>query len=204
MKYLLIIISLFTVQALQAQNNYFYLALDVNKPLTNTEWVDGTSARGGRIGYRAFITEGSRLSLGIDANWTSFNTHKPTETFEGKGGAITTDYFNYIYQYGVTVSAQYYFPLGEGERVFPYAGLGVGANNNEYVQYYNIYSNSERKWGFLARPEAGILVKFTRNRGLGAMAAVHYDYSTNKSESYNYDRFSSIGFQIGLIVMNRY
>jgi hypothetical protein len=39
-------------------------------------------------------------------------------------------------------------------------------------------------------------------RSIGAMAALHYDYSTSKSEKFNYDNFSTIGFQIGLILMD--
>jgi hypothetical protein len=204
MKTLYSIVLLLLAGVAHAQNNYFYINWDINTPLTNTDWVKGTSSSGARIGYRAFIQEDSRLSLGIDVNYATFDTYKPKETFVSKGGAITTDYFNYIYQYGITASAQYYFPLGDGEQFFPYAGLGLGANHHEYTQYYNIYSNSEKKWGFLARPEAGMLIRFNKNRGLGAMAAVHYDYSQNKSESFNYKSFSSFGFQIGIMVMNRF
>ena len=204
MRYLIFTIALLGAQLIYAQNNYFYIALDVNTTLGNKDFVDETSAKGGRFGYRAFITEDSRVSLGIDASWATFDKYKPTETFESHGGAITTDYFNYVYQYGLAVSGLYHFKVGESERFFPYAGIGIGANYNEYAQYYNIYSSVEKKWGFLARPEAGVLFRFTRNRGLGAMAAVHYDYSTNKSETFNVDKFSSVGFQIGLIIMNRY
>jgi hypothetical protein len=204
MRYLMFTIALLGAQVLHAQNNYFYIALDVNKPFGNKDFVDGTSAKGGRIGYRAFVTEDSRVSIGVDANWTTFDKYNPTVTFESPGGAITTDYFNYVYQYGLAVSGLYHFKVGESERFFPYAGVGLGANHNEYAQYYNIYSSVEKKWGFLVRPEAGVLFRFTRNRGIGAMAAVHYDYSTNKSENFDYDNFSSVGFQIGLIFMNRY
>jgi hypothetical protein len=67
--------------------------------------------------------------------------------------------------------------------------------------YYNIYTDEERKWGFLARPEAGILVKFSKRRSIGAMAAIHYDYSTNKSPMFDYSSFSAIGFQIGIMML---
>ena len=50
-------------------------------------------------------------------------------------------------------SGQYYFPLGEAERFFPYVGLGLGANYNDYVVYYNIYSDRDKAFGFLARPK---------------------------------------------------
>ena len=57
--------------------------------------------------------------------------------------------------------------------------------------------------GFLARPEAGILARFGKRRSLGAMAAVHFDYATNKSDDYNYSSYSAVGFQIGIFLMNR-
>src|SRR5690606_20460245 len=100
-----------------------------------------------------------------------------------------------------TVSGQYYFPLGEKERFFPYVGLGLGANRNEYNVYYNIYTDTDRVFGFLARPEAGIIVRIGERRRTGIMAAVHYDYSTNKSDDFDYDNFSSVGVQLGIVLL---
>ncbi len=182
-----------------AQENYFYFTWDVNKPMSNTEWVDNASTRGAKIGYRMFIGRERMFSGGIDFNWGQFDEYKPTQTFENPTGAITTDYFNYVRQYGLTISGQYYFPIDEKERFFPYVGLGVGANRNEYLVYYNIYRDDDKAFGFLARPEAGILVRLGSRRKMGIMAAVHYDYSTNKSEANNYSNFSTIGFQLGIM-----
>lgn len=117
-------------------------------------------------------------------------------------GAITSDYFHYIYNYSAVASGQYYFKSEEEDRFFPYAGLGLGANTNEYVLYYNIYKDTQRSWGFLARPEAGILYRFSERSSLGIMAAVHFDYSTNQSDKFNYNSFSGLGFQIGLMSMS--
>jgi hypothetical protein len=33
------------------------------------------------------------------------------------------------------------------------------------------------------------------------MAAVHYDFSTAKSDTYNYTSFSNLGIQIGIMLM---
>jgi hypothetical protein len=33
------------------------------------------------------------------------------------------------------------------------------------------------------------------------MAAVHYDYSTNKSDYFDYRNFSTVGFQLGIMMM---
>jgi hypothetical protein len=197
-----IIISLFFVPMLsEAQSSYFYINWDYNMPLSNTEWLGNSASRGGKVGYRGFIND--RMSIGLDLGWTTFTEYSLRETFQNATGAITTDYFKYIYSYSAVASAQYYFPLGEGERVFPYAGLGLGANRNEYALYYNIYEDSDDALGFLARPEAGILVRFNPRRTLGAIAAVHYDYSTNKMDKYGYSNFSSLGFQLGIILMGR-
>ena len=61
--------------------------------------------------------------------------------------------------------------------------------------------SEESSWGFLARPEAGILWRIGTRRKLGLMAAAHYDFSTSKSESYGYDNFMNAGFQLGIMLM---
>ncbi len=184
-----------------AQENYFYINWNGNVPLSSKEYIDNTSGRGLKIGYRAFFGRNRRFSAGADLNWGQYDQYKPKETFQNESGAITTDYFNYIYSYGLTASSQYYFPLGEKERFFPYVGLGLGVNRNEYTVYYNIYTDTDDAFGFLARPEAGILVRIGERRRMGIMAAVHYDFSTNKSDTFDYDNFSTVGFQLGIMML---
>lgn len=198
---IIILLFLFPILITEAQENYFYISWNGNIPLSSTEYIDNASGRGARIGYRKFIGSERRFSAGIDFNWAQYDEYKPRETFVNESGAITTDYFNYIYQYGLTVSGQYYFPLGEKERFFPYVGLGLGANRNEYNVYYNIYTDTDKVFGFLARPEAGILVRVGERRRTGIIAAVHYDYSTNKSSVLDYDNFSAVGFQVGVALL---
>ena len=196
---LIFLVTLFSSTLLLAQEKYMYLNLDINKPLSNPDWIQDISAVGAKLGYRVFIRP--NFSMGLDVGWTNLDQYEPMSTIENPTGAITTDYFRYIYSYNAVVSGQYYFKNQEQERFFPYAGLGLGANTNEYVLYYNIYTDTERSWGFLARPEAGILYRFTKRGTVGAMAAVHYDFATNKSDKFNYNNFSALGFQFGLIIM---
>lgn len=197
----LVILVIFCCSAAYGQESYLYFNWDVNTPLANTEWLDNTSARGARLGFRKFIGVERKFSAGVDFNWAFFDEYKPTETFPQPGGAITTDYFNEIDQLGLTVSGQYYFPVGNREHIFPYTGLGLGVNHHDYIVLYNIYSEKDSSWGFLARPEAGVLIRIGTRRKLGAMAAIHYDYSTAKSSNYNYNNFSSVGFQLGIMLM---
>ena len=187
--------------AAEAQENYFYINWNGNIPLSSKEYIDDASGRGAKIGFRKFVGAERRFSVGADFNWAQYDEYKPRETFVNESGAITTDYFNYIYQYGLTVSGQYYFPLGEKDRFFPYVGLGLGANRNEYNVYYNIYTDTDNVFGFLARPEAGIFVTIGERKRMGVMVAVHYDYSTNKSDMVDYDNFSSVGVQAGIVLL---
>jgi Outer membrane protein beta-barrel domain len=202
MKKLLIIPIVLLAFSAQAQDNYFYFNWDINTPTSNTEWIGHTSSKGGKVGYRMVLRD-KRFSIGADFGWTTFDQYAPTETFEDSTGAISTDYFKYIYQATLTASGQYYFKVGDGDRILPYAGLGLGAMRNRYRLYYNIYVEGEDSWGFLARPEAGVVVRFP-GRSLALMAAVHYDIATNQSVNYNYKNFSAVGFQIGVAIMNRY
>ncbi len=201
-KYFLIVLLGLSASWATAQDNFFYLSWNYQVPLSNTDWLDASSARGGKIGYRFFVLE-DRLTMGVDLSWITFNQYQPTQTFQQDNGAITTDYFKFIYNYGATLSAQYYFPVSDRKILFPYAGLGLGANYNDFTLYYNIYSDSYTSWGFLARPEAGIVVRFGAYRSLGAIAAVHYDYSTNKNENFDYSSFNTVGFKLGVVLMNR-
>jgi outer membrane protein W len=198
--YSLILFFMFVGAGAFAQEKYFYVNWDVNKPLTNTNWVSDVSTRGIKAGYRVFINE--RFSAGLDIGATTFDQYQPKTTIESPGGAITTDYFKYIYSYSAVASGQYYFKAKDETRLLPYAGLGLGANYNEYTLYYNIYTDKNSGWGFLARPEAGLLFRISERRSLGLMAAIHYDYSTNKAPMFNYSGFSAIGFQIGIISMD--
>ncbi len=202
MKKLLILSLIFLAPWLaNAQTNYAYLAWDNNFPLSNKDWLDSSSPHGGVAGFRFFVRD-NQFSVGIDLNWTTYDQYEPTQTFQQENGAITTDYYKYIYQYGGVISAQYYQPIGS-DIVFPYYGLGIGANYNRYSLFYNIYEDSESAWGLLVRPEAGVLVKFGKYRSLGAIAAAHFDYSTVKMETYDYSGFSSYGFKVGIVIMGR-
>jgi hypothetical protein len=199
MRYILVLIAFFGSGLALAQEKYVYLNLDITKPLSNTGWIEDVSLRAGKLGYRGFIRP--NFSAGLDLGWANYDQYEPPVTKQNPTGAITTDYFHYIYSYSGVISGQYYFKQEDEDRLFPYAGLGLGATTNEYVLYYNIYEDAERSWGFLARPEIGLLFRFTERSQLGIMAAIHYDYATNKSEKFAYDNFSALGFQIGIMAM---
>lgn len=196
------LITLFFVPCILLHGQDFdkivYFSWDVNKPLSNTEWVGETSARGIKAGYRRLFND--TFMAGVDLSWATYDEYKPTTTFEYSNGALTTDYFNYIYSYRVTISGDYILPVNTKDRLLPFIGFGIGAALNSYATYYNIYRDRENTWGFLLSPRAGAVFPFSNKIGL--LGAIHYDFSTNKAESLGYDNFSSIGVQIGITLLS--
>lgn len=183
-----------------AQEKYFYLAWDSNIPLSSRDWIGGTSTRGIKAGYRVFVSP--MVSVGLDLASSAYDEYFPTTTFENPTGAITTDYFNYLYSNSAVISGQYNRIINKAETLYAYGGLGLGANLNEYVMYYNIYEDRERKWGFLMRHEVGLFLRFGGRRSMAVMASIHYDFSTNDSERFDYSNFSAVGFQLGIIFLD--
>jgi hypothetical protein len=177
-------------------DNLISLSWDSNTPLSNKDFVGSTSYRGLRVGYRKRIND--HFFVGLDFNNATYNDYKPRQTYYTDAGAYTTDFFRYIYSYGVTVSGDYYF--NTEKKLVPFAGLGVGALFNNYKEFYNIYAISDSNWGLLFRPELGVLYKLTRDGKMGVTGAVHFDISTSKSSEFNYANFNTAGFRLGIFI----
>jgi hypothetical protein len=179
-------------------DGYYAIGVDVTKPLSNTNWINNPGV-GIKVGLQRFLNE--RWSLGGDFNWGTYSKYVPTETFYQNNGAITTDYFRYIYSYGLVLSARHYYP-STNKHFLPFLGLGMGASENKYTIYYNRYSDQSKVYGFLARPEAGVLIRFSERRSIGALATIHYDYSTAASGKQGYSSFSGIGISLNVMAID--
>ena len=180
-------------------NKYFFFLVDLNQPLSNTDWIGAFSLLGIKIGYRKVISD--QFSWGIDFGWNTYSEYQPTTTYYGQNSAITSDYFKYLYSIHAVCTGQYYFLGSEGKKILPYGGLGIGVANNEFDLYYNIYNDKDVQWGVLVRPELGVLIPLGKKAGL--MGGIHYDYSSTKSKTFDYKNFTNIGFQMGLLLIRR-
>jgi hypothetical protein len=185
-----------TAQAQIAESG-FHINWTIVKP-TYTDFVGKTSSRGVRLGFTRFINE--HFGAGIEGGFNVLDDYVPRQTYYYPGGAITTDIFNYMYNYTLTVNGQYYFK--KSGLFVPYAALHAGVIFTEYTLFYNAYSETESKAGIAMRPELGALYRFQTYGALGLKAAIGYEYAANKSESYGIDNFSGLNVQIGIVLFN--
>lgn len=191
-------------------DHFFFLSWDGNTPVSNPDFIKQSSSLGTKFGFRKRLNDEDRLWVGGDLGWAVYKQYIPTQTYTTGTQSLTTDLYNYSYNYSLTANIDYFFfPM---EKLFvPYTGLGFGAAYDKFTQYYNIYGSTGDSWGFQVRPEAGILIGFKENSLWRIKAAVHYDYSSNSmnlgsnnfipSTNNNYKNFINTGFQIGLVKM---
>lgn len=179
----------------QEYDRLFSLNLDINQPLSNTDFIGNTSGRGFKIGYRQILNE--HFLVGADINSATFNDYAPRQTYVTETGALTTDFYRYAYTYGLNLSGDYlFFP---DKRFQTFAGLGIGASYIDYTQYYNVFSASDKKWGVLIRPEAGAILRLGKYSSWGIQGVLHYDFSSAKSPDFGYSNFMNVGIQIGVV-----
>jgi hypothetical protein len=194
----LTILSACLVTAASGQSiyeRYFALSYDVNMPMSNTGFVTNTATRGFQVGFRKKISE--KIYAGLDLNNATYTSHIPRQTYYSDAGALTTDFYNYVYSYGGTVAGDYYFSTEK--KVMPFVGLGLGASYNTYTQYYNVFTNTDKAWGLLVRPQAGALFKLGKFESWGLITAVHFDYSTARSKDFRTNNFMNVGLRVGVM-----
>jgi len=182
----------------QFYDKMFFVGWNVNSPLVNKDFVGKSSTRGARLGYRELVSE--KIAVGVDVTWATFDDYTPRQTYYSPSGAITTDYTNYSNNYGALLTGDYYFFTEK--KVMPYVGLGAGLAYNTYKVYYNVYASGDNVFGFLARPQAGVWVKFNERKNWAFNAGVHFDFSTARSKDFGYRNFMNAGFELGLVFLD--
>jgi outer membrane protein W len=198
MKKLIIFLFIYIIAAgsINAQthfNNFTTLNWQIATPL-NTHYIKETSLAGGNIEYRKFIKP--NMSVGIGFSWNSFEQYIPPYVYEKPDGSqqLYTDFIHQVYTLPMYLNAHYYF--NGGAHLKPYAGLGLGAQYSEQSAYYNIFVTEEDNWGFVARPEVGLLYSLSDYFGLHAN--VGFNYATNKNDAFKIESLKHVYYSIGV------
>ena len=178
---------------------YYAIVFDANMPLSNKDFVDNISKRGARFIYREHIN--SKFSVGGDLGFATYNDRLPPQTYTNGNTTVFAELFNYVYNYTLSLSGEYYFT--EEKWIKPFAGLGIGMCYSRYTFYYNVFADQDRAWGGLVRPNVGTLLRFGKRSRLAARISIHFDYSTTKSADFDYNNFTNLGADAGLTLLFR-
>ncbi|MXV53251.1 outer membrane beta-barrel protein [Pedobacter sp. HMF7647] len=203
-KYLVILIIIcFITSVSKAQSgsigkSQFLVGWEVASP-TGTNFVNKTSYRGATLQYRYMVKP--NLAIGATVSWNSFEEYVERKTYYApdNGSAITTDMDRFVYVFPVTIDGYYYFQ--NTGKLKPYAGLSLGTEYSDQTAYFNIYGIQDTNWGFLVRPQVGLLIPF--NSTVGAFVGATYNYATNSNDSFKIDNLQHLGVQIGLVFSTR-
>ncbi|HEY6976643.1 MAG TPA: OmpW family outer membrane protein [Chitinophagaceae bacterium] len=163
------------------------------------DFLSEPSWAGGRVEYRRMIKP--NFSVGIAGSWNSFDEYVPRTTYQKPdgSGAVTTDLVKEIYTVPLTLSGHYYFK--SGKKILPYAGLGLGTEYSDQTLYFNIFSTDDNNWGFVVRPEVGLIYPFSSSTALYLSGA--YNYATNKNDAFNIDHLAHFAVSIGFVFSSR-
>lgn len=134
-----------------------------------TDAVEDISPRGGNISILYGISD--KISLGGNVGFQDFYQKFPRQVYTtSEGSHISAVLSNSIQVTPVLFTGQYNFL--PGQKIQPYASLGIGGNIITYSQLLGAYTNDSRsKVAFAAKPEVGINFPVAANRfqvGIGA------------------------------------
>ena len=194
---LLAALSFNTVKAQSYIKNMLAFSWQTATPASNTDFLSSTSYTGFKIEYRYFIKK--NFSVGAFVDWNSNSEYFPTATYQNKDQtqAVTTDMYRFIYTFPMGLNGHYYFDGGKLLR--PFLGLSLGAQYSEQSMFYNIYESTNENWGFLARPELGVIITPFSNHSIALLAGTSYAYATNKNDDLKFTSMAHVNFQVGIV-----
>lgn len=173
--------------------NMLFVSYQVAIP-TTTDYLSETSWSGFGVDFRHMVTP--NVSIGLAMSFNTFDEYFPKQTYQRPdgSGAVTSDMIRQVYTTPMTATVHYYF---NGNKIRPYVGLGLGAQYSEQNAYFNIYAVGISNWGFVARPEIGVMGKF--NDLISGFVSVAYNYGTNQNDTFNVDNISYIPISVGVV-----
>jgi opacity protein-like surface antigen len=191
-----LIAGLFSAGMVQAQQGELTLNLNysISSPVGSfKDYVSKTSYRSwtGSILYGI----NDKLSVGLGTGFQDFYEKYPRQTYKlDDGSDISAVLTNSVQAVPLLAEVQYKFTPNAA--IQPYVALGVGGNMILYRQYVGEFDNSKSKFGFAARPEAGIYVPFRKGGPSGL--TLHADYNYMPVNYNGLDNMNSWGAGIGV------
>jgi opacity protein-like surface antigen len=169
--------------------------------------INYSTAMPASSGFKEYISKGSlrgwnanllydindQVSVGLGVGSQSFYERLPRGLYKTDQGDMSAVLTNTVQVMPILLQGQ--FNLLPEARIQPYVGVGVGGNLVQYSQYFGQFSNSSTKFGFAARPEAGVYIPVGRTRESSIVIGGAYNYLPFKQEGLS--NFNNLGLHAG-------
>lgn len=171
-----LVAGLFIAGMAQAQEGRLSLNLNysINTPTGDfKDFVNKTSYRSWTASLLYGIND--KLSVGFGTGFQDFYQKYPRQVYKlDDGSDISAVVSNSVQAVPLLAQVQYNFMPRAA--VQPYVGVGVGGNLVLYRQYVGEFADSKNKFGFAARPEAGVFIPFRKEGPAGITLRADYNY----------------------------
>lgn len=189
-KYLMMGFALLISAGAFAQDYGLTLKLNysVGVPLgAGRELISKTSFQG--FGAEIMYHPNAKWALGLESGSQGFYQKYPRQLYKAADGSdLSAVVSNTVDIVPILLKAQYNFLPDAG--IQPYVALGAGGNIISYHQYAGEFSNDGKtKFGFAARPEAGVYVPFRKGSGAGFSLGAGYNYAP-----FNYNGLNNLDY----------
>lgn len=175
-------------------DSYYNVDWQFNIPISNSF---SNVASGWGMSFEGGYYVSSDVAVGGFINFHTNNEYLSRRTINlGGNQAINTDQQHQMFTLPFGLLARYRFMEEDFQ---PYVGMKLGACYSEFSNYYYIFMNREKKWGFYMQPEVGFNYYPWAN-SIGFHFAIYYSFSTNKCNimSYTQNNLNNFGLRFGL------
>lgn len=150
-----------------------------------TDAVNNTSFRG--FGAELMYHIDRSIAVGLETGSQDFYQKYPRQLYKaGDGSDISAVLTNSIQTVPIMLKGQYHFLAGAA--IQPYVALAAGGNIIRFNQYAGEYtSDAKTKFGFAARPEAGVYIPFGKYSRAGLSVGAGYNFMP-----FNYNGYSNL------------
>ena len=189
-------LALASFSAVQAQKGLtkFGLQYNVGLPVGSfNKQLSQTSVRG----FKADVLYGlnDKFSIGFGTGFQDFYQKNPRQLYKlSDGSDVSAVVSHSIQTVPLLIQAKYRF--SPAAAVQPYAGLGVGGNLINYNELLGEFGDNQSKFGFAARPEAGVYIPFKKGGESGLTVGASYNIMPFKELGFS--NLNNIGLQAGI------
>ncbi|MGN6165513.1 MAG: outer membrane beta-barrel protein [Flavisolibacter sp.] len=184
--------SVFSFSVLHAQKGETSLSIEYNVGLSMGSFKDNVSNTSFR-GFQAAVLHGlsDKFSIGFGTGFQDFYQKNPRQLYKlSDGSDVSAVVTHSIQTIPLLVTGKYNFTAGGA--IQPYVALGVGGNMISYAELLGQFGGTQTKFGFAARPEAGVYIPFNKKGESGLTLGASYNIMP-----FSQDNFSNLNF-VGL------